>query len=102
MTTYSLQQAVDAAPVLARMAERIRLSGDMLSIVLPLIPGGLRTQVIAGPVDENGWCLLVSNPAVGSKIRQLTPVLLRALHAKGHAVDKLRVRVQGMPTGTRA
>lgn len=100
MTTYSLQQAADAAPVLARMTERIRLSGAMLSTVLPLIPSGLRTQVVAGPVDENSWCLLVSNPAVASKIRQLTPALLRALHAKGHAVDKLRIRVQGAPHGT--
>ncbi len=100
MTTYSLQQAADAAPVLARMAERIRLSSDMLATVLPLIPSGLRKQVVAGPVDENSWCLLVGNPAVASKIRQLAPALLNALHAKGHAVEKLRIRVQGTAPAT--
>lgn len=91
---FSLQQAFQANPELARVAARIRQSQQMLAVIRPLLQPGLRAQVQAGPVDEDGWCLLVGNPAIGVKIRQLTPALLAALHSAGHPVERLRIKVR--------
>lgn len=91
---YSLHQAVHASPVLAQVAERVRQSKKMLEVIQPLMSPGLRAHVQAGPVDEASWCLLVSNPAVGSKLKQLGPALLAALRSKGFDVPRLRIKVR--------
>ena len=75
------------------MADRIRLSQQMLSVVLPLIPAGLRPHLQPGPVDETTWCLLIRNPSVGTKLRQLTPALLAALRSEGYTIDTLRIKI---------
>ena len=66
----------------------------MLATILPLLPAHLRSQVSAGPVDETSWCLLVRNPAVGSKLRQLTPTLLQTLQQAGLGVEQIRLKVR--------
>ena len=91
---FSLQQAFQANPELAKVAVRIRQSQQMLALIRPLLQPGLRAQVQAGPVDEESWCLLVSNPAVGSKLRQLAPALLAALRSGGFEVQRLRFKVR--------
>jgi len=92
---FSLQQAVQASPALARMAERVRQSQAMLKTVQPHLPAGLRPWVQAGPVDDDGsWCLLVANPAAGSKLRQLAPALVAALRVAGYPVPQLRIKVR--------
>jgi len=91
---FSLQQAVNASPALAQVAERIRLSQHMLEVIRPLLPPALRQQVQAGPVEEHSWCLLVSNPAVGTKLKQLTPALLAALRTNGQTITQLRIKVR--------
>jgi hypothetical protein len=45
-------------------------------------------------VDDESWCLLVSNPAVGSKLRQLAPALLTTLQRGGFSVQRLRFKVR--------
>ena len=92
---FSLNQAVDASPVLSQMAQRVRLSQHLLERVRPLMPPGLRGQVLAGPVDDESWCLLVSNPAVATKLKQLVPALLAALRNDGQTVQRLRIKVRG-------
>ncbi len=94
---YSLQQAFNASPVLSEIAQRVRLSQQLLEVVRPHIPLGLRSQVVAGPVEDDAWCLFVSNPAVATKLKQLTPALLAAMRTKGHAITKLRIKVQMRP-----
>ncbi len=91
---FSLQQAFQAHPELARVADRIRQSQQMLTLIRPLLQPGLRAQIQAGPVDEDSWCLLVANPAVGTKLRQLAPALLAALRSGGFAVQRLRIKVR--------
>lgn len=91
---FSLQQAVNASPALAQVAERVRLSQRMLEVVRPHLPPALRQQVQAGPVEEHSWCLLVSNPAVGTKLKQLTPALLAALRNDGQTITQLRIKVR--------
>lgn len=89
-----LNQAVRASPFLAHITDRIQQSQHMLAVVAPLLPPALRPHVSAGPVDESSWCLFVSNPSVGSKLRQLTPALMAALKQSGAAVSHLRIKVR--------
>ncbi|MEN9385114.1 MAG: hypothetical protein RI959_785 [Pseudomonadota bacterium] len=91
---FSLQQAVQASPALAQVAERVRQSQAMLTAIQPILPAGLRAHVKAGPVDDESWCLLVSNPAVGTKLKQLAPALLAALRTARLPAPRLRIKVQ--------
>lgn len=89
-----LNQALRASPALASIVDRIQLSQQMLATILPLVPPGLRPHLLAGPLDDAVWCLLVSNPSVASKLRQLNPALLAALRSAGFQVTQLRLKVR--------
>ena len=91
---YSLEQAVRASPILSQVAQRVELSRQLLALVQPLLPAPLRPHVQAGPVDEAAWCLLVANPAVATKLKQLSPALLAAIQQAGHPVARLRIKVR--------
>jgi hypothetical protein len=56
----TLQQAAQASPTLARLAELARDSGERLKAVeLPLIPAAASRHQ-AGPHRRHHWCLLVT------------------------------------------
>ena len=97
----SLEQAVDSAPSLAALQQRIRDSQRYLAWIKPALPVGLRKQVTAGPTQETEWCLLVSNASVSTKLRQLLPMLLTVLKENGAQIDTIRIKVQanGHPAG---
>ncbi len=90
----SLEQAVQASPALAHLSHLVRTSQAMLEAVRPLLPPGLRQQVQAGPLEQGDWCLLVPNSAAAAKLRQLLPVLQRALAQRGYAVATLRLKIR--------
>ena len=90
----SLQQALDASPVLAHLTERVARSQRMLATVQRLLPPGLKTAVRAGPVDGEDWCLLVPHTAGAAKLRQLLPAMRLALAHAGYPVHTLRIKVQ--------
>jgi hypothetical protein len=94
---FSLEQAAGAAPHLALLTERIRVSQGYLTDIQHLIPTTLRRQIKAGPLDEGTWCLLVSNAAVSTKIRQLVPTIQRFLTQNGAQVTAIRIKVQMKP-----
>lgn len=91
---FTLNQAAQASPVLAAIAERIRLSQTLLRIVLPLVPPGLRSQLAAGPLEGSQWCVLVTNAAVATKLRHLRPAVLAALRSAGHPIDEIRLKIR--------
>lgn len=93
-TAFSLEEAVDAAPTLGALRERIRMSQQCLEQVRHLIPSSMRTHVKAGPLQEGEWCLLVGNAAASTKLRQLLPSLLKALAQNGAQVTSIRLKVQ--------
>lgn len=90
----SLQQAVQASPPLAHLSGLVRTSQEMLSTVSPLLPAGLRSSVQPGPIDGGEWWLMVDNSAAASKLRQLLPVLQRALGQRGYAVATIHVKIR--------
>ena len=91
---YTVNQAVQASPVLANMVERVALSQSLFQRVLPYVPPALHSQIAAGPVDQGVWCILITNPAAATKLRHLRPTLLTALQAAGHPITDIRLKIR--------
>ena len=89
-----IAQALRESAPLGRLAERLRLSGELYDAIAAGLPAGLAAQVGAGPVDDEGWSLLCSNAAVAAKLRQLVPILEQRLRDIGRPVAAIRVKVQ--------
>lgn len=92
--SFTLQQATEASPTLARLAERSRESVARLKSVTALIPAPLRPAITAGPIDGSVWCLLLDNNATAAKMRQLLPALQAHLRSKGWEVTSIRLKVR--------
>ena len=54
----------------------------------------MRQHVVAGPLNEQEWCLLVGSAAASTKLRQLLPAFQRALTQSGAQVNAIRIKVQ--------
>ncbi len=91
---FSLEEAAGAAPSLAALHQRIRQSDWCLQQISPLIPSALRPHVVAGPLEEGDWCLLVRSTAASTKLRQLLPRFLEQLRTAGAQVSSIRIKVQ--------
>ena len=92
--SYTVLQAAQEMPTLARLAELIRESSARLKAIEPLVPVTLRQSLTAGPIDGAVWCLIVDNNATAAKVRQLLPAFMAHLRAKGWEVNSIRLRVQ--------
>ena len=93
-SVFTLQEAVGAAPSLAALQSQALASRQCLAQVLHLLPAGLRTQVLAGPLQDGEWCVLVRSPAAATKLRQLLPSMQRTLRESGAQVSAIRIKVQ--------
>ena len=91
---FSLEQAVGAEPTLAMLQKRIRASHECLRMVEHLIPVSLLTQVVAGPLNDGEWCILVSSASASTKLRHLLPVLQKHLTDQGAQVTAVRLKIQ--------
>ena len=85
--------AIEQSGSLAGLLQVQRQSAQYLSSIQAVLPPGLGAHIKAGPIDENGWCLLVQHNAAGAKLRQLLPAISAHLRAKGHPVNQIRVKV---------
>lgn len=86
-------EALRASAPLARLAERLRQSSTLFAAIEPSLPAALAQHVRPGPVDEDGWSLLVANAAVAAKLRQLVPRFEAGLRDAGHVVSAIRIKV---------
>lgn len=86
--------ALERNETLAGLALRMAESQARLAAVAPGLPPGLAREVRSGPIDDEGWTLLVSNAAVAAKLRHLLPHLQEALRAKGWRDLPIRVHVR--------
>ena len=91
---FSLEQAADAEPHLASLVGRVRESQKHLDTIRHLVPAPLRPHVKPGPLEDGVWCILVSNTAVSTKIRQMLPRLLTTLTQNGAQITSIRIKVQ--------
>jgi hypothetical protein len=96
--SYTVLQAAQETPTLARLAELTRESSARLKAIEPLVPAALRRSLTAGPIDGAVWCLIVDNSATAAKIRQMLPALMAHLRSKGREVTSIRLRIQMQQT----
>ena len=98
----------DAAPIdavlrrsgpLALLRERLRDSEARFAAIVACLPALMAPHVRAGPVDANGWTLLVENTAVAAKLRQFEPRLQEALRRGGWAASPIRIKVNARQGG---
>jgi hypothetical protein len=97
-TPYSIEEATQESPTLAKLMDLSRESNAMLQSILPLIPPPLRAAIKAGPTnataDGTTWCLIVEGNAAVSKLRQLLPQFKAHLLSKGKQVTEIRLKVK--------
>lgn len=89
-----LADALARSESLAGLASRLAESDARRAAITPLLPEALARQVRPGPVDDEGWSLLVSNAAVAAKLRHLLPRLQEELRSLGWRDLPIRVRVR--------
>lgn len=88
-----IDTALGASEPLGRLAARLRESQARLDTVRPCLAPPLRDLVRPGPLDDDGWALLVPHGAAAAKLRQQLPALVEALEAAGWPRRTLRVRI---------
>ena len=91
---FTLLQATQDSPSLARLTALSDESVARLKSIAPLIPAPLRAAVQAGPIEGPVWCLILDNSAVAAKMRQLVPAFESHLRSKGWEVNSIRLKVQ--------
>jgi hypothetical protein len=90
----TLLQASLNNPGLAKLMDAQRESTARLQAITALIPASLRSQVLAGPLEEGIWCLLLSNTTTAAKLRQLLPAFESHLRTNGLAVTSIRLKIR--------
>jgi hypothetical protein len=90
----SLAGAIASSDSLTSLAARLRESEQRLAAIAPLLPDTLARELRAGPIDDEGWSVLVSNAAVAAKLRQLLPRLSDELRARSFRDLPIRVRLR--------
>jgi Dna[CI] antecedent, DciA len=90
----TLHSAIAASDSLTSLAARLRESEQRLAAIAPLLPDTLARELRPGPIDDEGWSVLVSNAAVAAKLRQLLPRLADELRARSFRDLPIRVRLR--------
>ena len=89
-----VSEALRRSEPLALLRTRLQESNERFEAIRAGLPAGLAAHVAPGPVDEEGWSLLVANAAVAAKLRQLRPRLEAILQQRGWQVSSIRIKVQ--------
>ncbi|MBS0437511.1 MAG: DUF721 domain-containing protein [Proteobacteria bacterium] len=89
-----MSEALRRSAPLTQLRARLQESADRFEAIRGALPGALARHVRPGPVDEEGWSLLVANAAVAAKLRQIKPHLEGLLREQGWQVSSIRIRVQ--------
>ena len=89
-----LARALEGSEPLAGLGARMAQSRQRFEAIAPLLPEAWSRELRPGPIDEEGWSLLVANAAVAAKLRQIKPHLEGLLREQGWQVSSIRIRVQ--------
>jgi hypothetical protein len=97
-TPYSIEEAAQDSPTLAKLMDLSRESNAMLQSIQSLIPHNLKPAIKAGPIDTNDngttWCLIVEGNAAVAKLRQLLPKFQTHLLSRGKQITEIRLKVR--------
>jgi hypothetical protein len=91
--TLAMSTALARNDTLGQLLQRLSESRENLEVVRGLLPPGLADEVRAGPLDAQGWTLLVPGAAAGAKLRQLLPRMEAELLAHRHRPVPVRIRI---------
>ena len=86
-------QALRGSENLVRLSGLIAGSRARLECVRAAVPKSLQASLMAGPLDDEGWSLLVRNAAAAAKLRQLKPHLELLLTERFGPRCVLRIKV---------
>ena len=89
----SITTAMQDAPGLRALTQRIALSQRRLATIAAVLPGSLSKQITSGNCNDDAWCILASNNGVAAKLRQLLPRLEQRLMAQESRAVNIRIRV---------
>jgi len=90
----AMGEALRSNETLGSLLQRLQRSRQRMACIAPLLPPALLESVQPGPLDEEGWSLLVANAAAAAKLRQMVPQLAAELLAQGWPEVPIRLRVQ--------
>jgi len=88
-----LQEAIEQAPTLARLAAAASQSRARLQVVRNIAPPALAAGLQAGAWENGDWTLLAPGSAAAAKLRQLLPQITQALTRAGLPAQSVRVKV---------
>lgn len=89
----TFNDALSESPTMQKLGALISQSQNQLKSISHLLPKFSGRAIQAGPIDEQGWCLLVTNAAIAAKLRQLVPDIERHLAASGIQPAKVRIKI---------
>ncbi|MFZ2220226.1 MAG: hypothetical protein WAV85_16320 [Rhodoferax sp.] len=92
--SFTLLQASQNSPTLARLAELTLDSKNRFKSIEFLIPVGLRAYITPGPIEGSTWCLILGTASAAAKLRQLIPAMAAHLRVKGWDVNVIRLKIQ--------
>jgi Dna[CI] antecedent, DciA len=90
--------AIEHSDTLSSMLSLQRRSASYLKTIELILPPGLSDQLLAGPIEDDVWCLLVKHNAAAAKLRQLLPAISAHLRSKGHNVQQVRIKLMSQQT----
>ncbi|RVU44291.1 hypothetical protein [Rubrivivax rivuli] len=93
-SALALASALHSNETLGGLLQRVRASQALLALAAEVLPAGLRDAVRSGPLDDEGWVLLVANAAAAAKLRQVLPAVEALLRQHGH---RMAVKVKVLP-----
>lgn len=88
-----LAEALGASEGLGALLARVRVSEQRFAAVRQHLPPGLDPLLAPGPLDDEGWTLLVRSGAAAAKLRQCLPTLRHQLQEQGFVDLPIRVKV---------
>ena len=89
----SVMDAIEHSDTLSSMLSLQRRSMTFLKTIESILPPGLSDQLLAGPIEDDVWCVLVKHNAAAAKLRQLLPAIAAQLRSKGHNIQQVRMKL---------
>ncbi|WP_251971141.1 DciA family protein [Sphaerotilus microaerophilus] len=89
-----LRRALERCEPLLRLQQRLAAAHARMDAIRTFLPPGLAPFVKPGPVEDSGWTLFATGPAVAAKLRQMQPLLETALRQQGFEISSIKIRVQ--------
>ena len=88
-----LAEALSGSESLGALLARVRASEQRFAAIRAQLPPSLAPLLAPGPLDDEGWTLLVRSGAAAAKLRQCLPTLRRHLQDQGFGDLPIRVKV---------